>query len=116
MEQLVLKTDIENAEFYLASLAIGILDSMRTGEISLEVGIWSLARPTFWEPLEKSLKVSCKLVDWISSMDELDALQELNGDANRVIQETIELLKLCQQDALNSKPALVMSSKIEKSS
>ena len=36
-----------DAEFYIASLALGILYGMKQGEVHPTAGIWSLGRPRF---------------------------------------------------------------------
>ncbi|WP_171495354.1 hypothetical protein [Acinetobacter colistiniresistens] len=41
-----LETLNKNAEFYIASLALGVLEGMQQGVISPEAGIWSLAMST----------------------------------------------------------------------
>ncbi len=113
MNELVLKTEVENASFYISSLAIGVLEGMKSGGVLLESGTWSLARPIFWEALEECDEIDCRLIDWVSSLDELDALQELNGDAYKVIDELLSLLKISQKKSLKGGPSLAISSSIQ---
>lgn len=76
MNSLQIETDIENADFYLASLAIGILKSMKKGIVPFEVGIWSLARPIFWQDLANCTEISSELIEIISNFDEIDGLDK----------------------------------------
>ncbi len=76
MKSLRIETDVENADFYLASLAIGILEGMKKGVIPFDVGIWSLARPVFWQDLAICTEVSSELIEIISSFDEIDGLDK----------------------------------------
>ncbi len=116
MKELILKTDVENASFYVSSLAIGILEGMRSGSVPLECGTWSLARPIFWQALEECAVIDCRLVDWVSSLDELDALQKLDGSANKVIDEMLVLLKISQKKSLKGNPSLAISSSVQPNS
>ncbi len=112
MENLILTTEIENADFYIASLAIGILEGMKSGALSLEVGIWSLARPAFWKKL-KSSSISAELIELVSSLDEVDAIQSLGLDAIKKIDEHLVLYKRIQSESLAKKPSLALVSSIE---
>ena len=116
MKEIILKTDIENASFYVSSLAIGILEGMKSGGVPLECGTWSLARPIFWQALEDCVEIDCRLVDWVSSLDELDALQNLDGNAYKVIDELLVLLKISQRKSLKGNPSLAVSSVVQTNS
>lgn len=116
MQSLVLKTESENADFYVASLAIGILEGMKTGGVPTVVGTWSLARPVFWEAMKISGVISSKLVDWVSSIDELEALEKLSGNAIETIDELLGLLKQHQTKALTNDPSLKITSTVENNS
>lgn len=116
MKELILKTEVENASFYVSSLAIGILEGMKSGGVPLESGTWSLARPVFWEALEECDEIDTRLIDWVSSLDELDALQKLDGDAYKVVDELLALLKISQKKSLKSGPSLAISSSIQTNS
>ncbi len=116
MKELVLKTEIENASFYVSSLAIGILEGMKSGGVPLECGTWSLARPIFWKALEECDEIDCRLVDWVSSLDELNTLQQLNGDAYEVVGELLELLKISQKKSLKGGASLAISCSIQANS
>lgn len=113
MKELILKTDIENANFYVSSIAIGILEGMKSGGVSLECGTWSLARPIFWQALDQCVEIDSRLVDWVSSLDELDALQNLDGSAYKVIDELLALLKISQEKSLKGNPSLAISSVVQ---
>lgn len=112
MGKLILTTEIENADFYIASLAIGILEGMKSGALSLDVGIWSLARPIFWEKL-KSGSVSTELIELISSLDEVDARLSLGLKSNEKIEEHLLLCKKIQRESLAKNPSLAITSSIE---
>lgn len=116
MKELIFRTDIENASFYVSSLAIGMLEGMKDKSIPLETGIWSLARPIFWKALEDVDTIDIRLIEWLSSMDELDALQNLDGDAYKIIDELLDLLKFSQQKSLKNNPSLVIKTSIEERS
>lgn len=113
IEKVHFLTEIENADFYISSLAIGVLEGMISGGVPLEAGIWSLARPIFWKALEESNLVSSRLVDWISSLDELDALDKSGGNAQKELNELIELLKISQENSLRNNPSLAISTTIQ---
>lgn len=113
MKELILKTEVENASFYVSSLAIGILEGMKSGDVPLESGTWSLARPIFWKALDECEEVDCRLIDWVSSLDELGALQQVNGDAYKVVDELLALLKISQKKSLKDGPSLAISSSIQ---
>lgn len=116
MKELIFRTDIENASFYVSSLAIGILEGMKGKSLPLDVGTWSLARPIFWEALEKIDTVDPRLVEWVSSIDEFDALQNLDGDAYKIINELLDLLRISQQKSLKHNPSLAIKTSVEEKS
>lgn len=116
MNELIFKTEVENASFYVSSLAIGILEGMKSGGIPLECGTWSLARPIFWQALDDCIEVDCRLIDWVSSLDELGALQNLDGGAYKVIDELLVLLKISQTQSLKGNPSLAISSVVQANS
>ena len=53
-----IETHNSDAEFYIASLALGILYGMKQGVVHPEVGIWSLGRPVFSQQVLRSKEVS----------------------------------------------------------
>lgn len=67
-----LETLNKNAEFYIASLALGVLEGMKQGIIFPEAGIWSLARPSFSNEVLKSTMISDDLKYVIGCFDEID--------------------------------------------
>ena len=73
-----LETNNINAEFYLASLALGILESMKQGVIEPEVGIWSLGRLQCSQQFENSPVLSDDLKYVIGCMDEIIIWAELD--------------------------------------
>ena len=112
MDKLILTTEIENADFYIASLVIGILEGMKSGDISLEVGVWSLARPIFWKKL-KSSSISAELIELVSSLDEVDTIRSLGLNAIKKIEEHLLLCKRIQSESLAKNPSLAIASSLE---
>lgn len=92
MNHLNLEFEPNHAEFYVATLTLGILSAMQSGILSLEMGIWTLGRPHF---LDKVLPFcSPPLQEILMSMDELDAMQTLCGAevVQSYIAEKIQIL------------------------
>ncbi|ULJ62880.1 hypothetical protein [Wielerella bovis] len=82
-----------NAEFYVATLALGLLNAMKSGAIPFETGIWSLARPQF---LDETLPFcSPELQMILQQFDELDALSTLvsSEQAMQQMDDWIEILQ-----------------------
>lgn len=52
---------------------------MRDGITSTEAGIWTLAMPRFWKPLEDKNLLDKDVLKIIKHIDEIDALHELVG-------------------------------------
>lgn len=65
-------------EAFVACLALGALEAMRSGSWPTEAGIWTLARPVFRRRLE-SAGLPGPLLDVLQRADELSALEELAG-------------------------------------
>ncbi|MCH7314343.1 hypothetical protein [Acinetobacter sp. ANC 3882] len=87
-----LDTHNKNAEFYLASLALGILEGIKQGVVSPEAGIWSLSRSSFSSEVLKSTMISDDLKDVIGCFDEIDVWSCFeNGKIKQ--QEMIDQLK-----------------------
>lgn len=109
-------THEEDAEFYVAILALGLLRSMRTGVIPLEHGIWSLGRPNFWKRLEDNKVVSEKLLNIVCQLDELDLQESISSTekAYMCIDELEnELLTILKGTTLRESP-LVLKTKVFK--
>lgn len=102
-KQLVLKTNTINAEFYISSIAIGVLEGMKAGNINFEEGIWSLGRPVFWECFLGDEIISKMLLKCIQSFDEIDCAFGLSGKDNAVqmIDELLIVLYECQKQSLD---------------
>ncbi|ENU24418.1 hypothetical protein F993_00659 [Acinetobacter proteolyticus] len=90
-----LETLNKNAEFYIASLALGVLEGMQQGIISPEAGIWSLARPSFSNEVLKSTIISDDLKYVIACFDEIDALSSFDGGEGMQQQMINELKQRC---------------------
>ncbi len=68
--------EVSDREAFVLCLTLGTLEAMRGGAWPLESGIWTLARPVFWEALAD---VDDAVVEALQSADELDALAKLCG-------------------------------------
>lgn len=84
-----------NVEFYVASLARGILMAMKSGAIATEVGIWSLGRCVFQQALQGC--ISAELTAILDVFDELDALEAVGGDVQATLDRLLLDLEACQQ-------------------
>ncbi|MCU9948073.1 hypothetical protein [Pseudomonas sp. PDM13] len=96
MQNLKLEFEENAAEFYIASLARGILEGIKSGALTAETGIWSLGRPVFRNTL-MTLSISAALKAVLESFDELDALTELGIDLQPTLQRMIDALDRCQR-------------------
>jgi hypothetical protein len=110
MAQLELQIQEENIDFYIASLALGILVGVRDGAISADVGMWSLGRPVFREAIESS-PVSISLKSVINEFDELDAAQSLGLDIVSIAHRLISELLDCQRHAFKKDESLLIEAK-----
>ncbi|USA53706.1 hypothetical protein NDN13_00465 [Acinetobacter sp. C32I] len=90
-----LETLNKNAEFYLASLALGVLEAMKQGILSPEVGICSLARPSFSNEFLKSTIISDDLKYVIACFDEIDVLSCFDSGELKQQQMIDELKERC---------------------
>src|SRR5579872_1329805 len=78
---------------FMAYLALGTLEAVRTGTVSPDVGIWTLGRPMTWEPLEDAKLVPQELIDVLRQGDELLALHNLAPQTfDAVVSDLIERL------------------------
>ena len=93
---------IENRSVPLlcACLALGTLTAIQAGSLPPEAGIWTLGRPTFWEPLVEAGLVPDDLVEVLQVADELNALQQLAPDAykEQLASSTGTTLRVIAQD------------------
>ncbi len=62
---------------FVTYLALGVLEAIRAGTVSAEVGIWTLGRPIWWEPLEDAGLVPPDILEVLTTSD---ALQEIAPD------------------------------------
>ena len=72
------ETNNLNAEFYLASLALGVLEAMKQGVVHPDIGIWSLGRLQCSQQFESSLVLSDDIKYVIGCMDEITAWVSLD--------------------------------------
>ncbi len=114
-KMLKLKTNLNNSEFYISSLAIGILEGMKSGTVPFEVGIWSLGRPVFWNNFDNTNSLSDDLLNCIKTFDEIDSIKSASShrSALKMIEELLTSLRTCQKNSLLNSPDLKLSSFIE---
>ena len=70
--------DASSLESFVGALLLGTLEAMRAGHWPLDAGIWTLGRPKFREPLERS-NLPNSLLQVLHVADELSALEALAG-------------------------------------
>lgn len=68
----------QNPTFYLAIIALGLLDAIKSGAIPLEAGIWTLRKPSIYDAIQPYCPA--ELHDIIDNFDELDAIFQLSPD------------------------------------
>ncbi|MBD7976582.1 hypothetical protein [Serpens gallinarum] len=110
MGQLGLRIQEENIDFYIASLALGILVGVRDGVIPADVGMWSLGRPVFKEAIESS-SVSISLKSALNEFDELDAARSLGLDVISIVNRLISELLDCQRHAIEKDESLLIEAR-----
>ena len=102
-----IETHNSDAEFYIASLALGILYGMKQGVVHPEVGIWSLGRPVFSQQVLRSKEVSQTLKDMIANFDEIDFWDDNPRQQQRMIDAMIaDCLQCLQQAAVSNNPLI----------
>lgn len=112
MDTLQLHIKQSNAQFYVATLALGLLIAMKSEKISLETGIWSLGRPEF---LNKTLPFcSPNLQNILQSFDELDALSELSSK-QQVMQQIDDWIEYLQNLLADEVKKIDLLIQVEKS-
>ena len=100
-----------DAEFYIASLALGILYGMKQGVVHPEVGIWSLGRPAFSTQVNKAKELSNLLKKVIYVFDEIDCWEDNPRQQLRMIDEMIgDCLQCLQQAAARNNPLIAIMS------
>jgi Skp family chaperone for outer membrane proteins len=95
----------EDIELFVAVLALGILNSIKSKDLLHEIGIWSLARPVFLKNLKNKKMVSQKLINIIEQFDELNLHNELDAkacsdDIDDMIHELREIISNVDEDSL----------------
>ena len=66
---------------FLTCLGIGVLHAIQRGILPPQAGVWTLARPAFWEPLEASKVLPPHIISAFQTCDELAALQQVSPEA-----------------------------------
>ena len=74
------EVEAPDLEAFVACLALGTLEAMKSAAWSSDAGTWTLARPVFWRTLE-SAGLPADLLAVLQSADELAALEALGGHA-----------------------------------
>lgn len=83
----------EDTDLYVASLALGLLEAMRTGDLPTSHGIWTLGRPVFWKVLEEKSLVAAPILKVVQTFDEIDAAEELGLDVAELIERLMSELR-----------------------
>lgn len=65
----------ESVTSFFASLALGLLQSIRNDAVPAKVGIWSLGHPAVWEKLQDT--VPARLINVLKQCDELTTMKKL---------------------------------------
>lgn len=107
MQNLTLEFEENAAEFYIASLARGILEGIKSGALTAETGIWSLGRPVLRNAFAIT-SISTELMEVLEGFDELDALAELGIDPRPTLQRMIDALDRCQRSTDNRETSLII--------
>ncbi|SFI97735.1 hypothetical protein SAMN05216602_3542 [Pseudomonas argentinensis] len=107
MQTLRLEFEENASEFYIASLARGILEGIKSGALTSETGVWSLGRPVFKCALT-TCPISAELRDVLEGFDELSALSELGIDLGPTLQQMTDALDQCQRAIDTGKTSLVI--------
>ena len=100
-----------DAEFYIASLALGILYGMKQGVVHPTAGIWSLGRPAFSTQANKAKELSSLLKKVIYAFDEIDFWEDEPLLQQQMIDAMIaDCLQCLQQAAAHNNPLIVIMS------
>ena len=100
-----------DAEFYIASLALGILYGMKQGMVHPEVGIWFLGRPAFLTQVNKAKELSNLLKKVIYVFDEIDFWDDEPLLQQQMIDSMIaDCLQCLQQAAARNNPLIAIMS------
>ena len=84
----------EDLQLFIAALALGLLEGIKSKSLLHEIGTWSLARPRFLTPILRDESISAELKNILKQFDELNLLNELDPQAcKKVIDEMILQLK-----------------------
>lgn len=80
MREIELKIVEEDQELFVAILALGILEGLKSKIVLHEIGVWSLARPVFLKHVSEPGRVNLRLIKVIEQFDELSLLNEFDPD------------------------------------
>ncbi len=74
-----MRCDVADEELsaFVTYRALGTLEGIRAGTVPASVGILTLGRPIFWEPLENARLVPPDVLTVLKTADELDALRKV---------------------------------------
>lgn len=95
----------EDTELFVAILALGILESIKSNDLLHEIGTWSIARPGFWRNLKKQEIISEKLLNIVKQFDELNLRNELDpiacsDDIDKMITKLKDIISNVNEDTL----------------
>jgi hypothetical protein len=98
----------DGLDSFVICLALGTLVAIKERIIDSDAGIWTLARPIFWERFKDNHSLPPEVIDVLQSSDEISALLELNSvDGEKFIDECIGKLKKCLSEV--KEPSWYMS-------
>lgn len=86
-----LKIKTDSLEAFVCCLVLGTLRAMRDKQVSLESGIWTLARPVFSRDPAIEKVLPKELSNILQSADEIEILSDVSGrdEANRLLDKWI---------------------------
>lgn len=101
---LILTIDKRNAEFFISSLAIGVLYGHKSGAIPLEECIWMIGNQCFWNCYTGAHIISDELLIAIITFDEMNAYKSVEGDEmyEKMTEELRHTLIKCQKQSLKT--------------
>jgi hypothetical protein len=92
IDSVILKIGVDDLNPFVAYLTLGVLYSIQTKNVSINVGIWSIGRPNFYMSLKNILPE--KIYKLLEMCDELSALEKLDSVTfNQEIKNMIEILQ-----------------------
>lgn len=90
------EVDAADLDAFVACIALGTLEAMKSCSWPLQSGIWTLARPAFWQNLENA-GLHNDILDVLQRADELSAIESLTGRpaAEAELERMIAVVRTC---------------------